>query len=218
MFRVMLFLLAASQAFSQAPATMTKLVVRLSGPDIKPGSFAALPKTIYFADPHYARIEDPPDARQGIQKLVVIAEPDAYSVNLTDHKGTHVIDRGGPNDLHLPIVLPFDPKHHLGALDRLEFGAELAFFQAGGAVKEAGPIINAKPTNAWVLKKPNVTATLVVRDDTGTPVTLTWKTGSERHIYEYITDQEMPFDPGLFRKPEGVRYREIKPDPGELIN
>src|SRR5690242_19932786 len=101
------------------PATMIKMVVRLMGPGIKPGSNAALPKTIYAAGPHYARIEGPPDARQRVEKLTIIAEPDAYSVNLIDKTGTHAIDQGGANDLHLPIVLPFDLNHRLGKLDRV---------------------------------------------------------------------------------------------------
>ena len=63
------------------PGTMTKIVVRLMGPRIKPGSFSALPRTMYCAGPHYARVEDPPDARQHMHKLIIIAEPDAYSVN-----------------------------------------------------------------------------------------------------------------------------------------
>lgn len=191
---------------------MTKIVVRLMGPGILPNSHAALPKTIYVADPHYARIEDPPDARQGLQKLTIIAEPDAYSVNLIDKKGTHAKDLGGPNDLHLPIVLPFDPKHQFGILDRVEFGDELAFFEEAGAKKEAGPIMNAKPTDLYTLKLPNVTAQLVVRPADETPVTLSWESRAGKYTYEYITVEKVPFDRSLFSKPAGIQFRDIKPD------
>ena len=64
------------RAYSQPvenPETMTKIVVRVMGPGIKPGSFAALPRTIYRAGDRYARMEDPPDARQRIEKLIIIA-------------------------------------------------------------------------------------------------------------------------------------------------
>lgn len=193
----------------QRPATMTKILVRLSGPTIKPNSTAALPKTIYVAGPHFARIEDPPDSRQGLQKLTIIAEPDAYSVNLTDKRGTHAIDQGGPNDLHLPVMLPFDPKHQFGVLDKLEFGDELDFFKDAGAVRQAGPIINSKPTDAYVLKNAQVTATLVVRDGTDLPVTLTWQCKDGKYTYEYITYEELPFNPALFSKPPGIKYKEM---------
>ena len=98
-----------------------------------------------------------PDARARIEKVTIISEPDAYSVDLIDHTGTHAIDQGGENDLHLPMVMPFDPMHKLGMLDRLEFGQELDFFQKAGAAKTAGPIINAKPTNQ-ILAKPQWSA------------------------------------------------------------
>ncbi len=202
-----LFVQAAAK---DTPKTMTKIVVRLSGPSIKPGSIAAMPKTIYYAGPHYARIEDPPDARQGLQKLTVIAEPDAYSVNLIDKKGTHANDQGGTDDIHLPVV--FDPTRRLTELNRLEFGDEFQFFQSHSATKESGPIINAKPTDAYKLKTSESTATLVVRGGTHIPVTLSWQTKDGTYRYEYITDQELPFDPALFAKPKGITYKEMHPD------
>lgn len=203
---------SSPQTASARPSEMTKMVVRLLGPGIRPNSNAALPKTIYFADPHFARIEDPPDVRQGIQKLTIIAEPDAYSVNLIDKKGTHARDAGGPNDLHLPIVLPFDPSHSYGVLDTLEFGAELDFFKQAGAVRTAGPIVNAKPTDLYTLKLQNVTAQLVIKPD-GVPVKVSWESSrGGKYVYEYISVQDMPFDRSLFSKPTGVRLRDIKPD------
>jgi hypothetical protein len=199
--------------YSQPPDTMTKIVVRLIGPGIQPGSMAALPKTMYAAPPHYARIEDPPDARQGIQKLTIIAEPDAYSVNVLDKKGTHAIDQGGPNDLHLPVVLAFDPNHRLVKLDRLEFGSEYEFFTSAGARKMAGPLINGKPTDAYRVDTETGPATLIVKAGSQTPIKLTWQAPDGTYAYEYVSYQDLPFDPALFSKPPGVTYREILPDP-----
>ncbi len=191
---------------------MTKIVVRLLGPGVKPNSHAALPKTIYVADPHFARIEDPPDARQGVQKLTIVAEPDAYSINLLDKRGTHATDQGGGNDLHLPIILPFDPRHRLAALDKLEFGDEFAFFKQAGAAVSAGPIINAKPTDAFVLKTPGAAATLVVKSGTQIPITVSWESSEGKYTYEYVTYEDVPFNPALFSKPPGISFREIPAD------
>jgi hypothetical protein len=198
---------------AKAPETMTKIVVRLMGPGVKAGSFSALPKTICRGGEHYARIEDPPDAKQKMQKLTIIDEPDAYSINLIDRKGTHVIDQGGPNNLHLPIVLPFDPKHKLGKLDRIEFGAEYEFFKQAGARKLAGPPVNSKPTDVYELKTLLGTANLTVRGGTEVPVYLSWQTSDGIYKYEYITYEEIPFDANLFSKPSGIEWREIPPDP-----
>src|SRR4051794_6061709 len=156
------------------PSTMIRMVVRIMGPGIKPGSPAALPKTIYRAGAHHARIEDPPDARQRLQKLTIISEPDAYSVNLITKRGTHAVDQGGRDDLHLPVVLPFDPKHRLEKLDRLEFGDEYSFFEEAEAKKQPGPIINAKPTDALHLPEADGNATLVLHSGTEIPITLSW--------------------------------------------
>ncbi len=198
----------------QPPATMTKMLVRLIAPGVKPKSHSALPRTIYRAGPHYARMEDPPDSRQQIEKVTIIAEPDAYSLNLLDKRGTHAIDQGGANDLHLPIVLPFDPKHQLGNLDRVEFGSEFEFFEQAGATKEAGPIINAQPTDAYSMKTATGTATLVVKGGTETPIKLSWQMPDGKYTYEYISYGDLPFDPKLFAKPAGIRLKEMPPDNG----
>lgn len=207
-------LLFPQTATDQAPASMTKMLVRLSGPGIKPNSPSALSRTIYRAGPHYARIEDPPDSRQRMEKVTVIAEPDAYSFNVIDKTGTHVIDQGGATDLHLPIVLPFDPKHQLPSLDRLEFGSEFEFFEQAGAGKESGPIINAQPTDAYVLQTPSGPATLVVKAGTERPIKLSWKSPDGTYTYEYTSYEDVPFDRGLFSKPPGVKLKEMPPDNG----
>lgn len=200
---------------NQFPESMTRIVVRLMGPGIRPGSFAALPRTIYRAGSRYARVEDPPDARQRVEKLTIIAEPDAYSLNVLDKTGTHAIDHGGPGDIHLPVVLPFDPKHELGHLDRLEFGEELDFFKSAGAKQEAGPVVNGKPTERYILETPGGPATLVVKSGPQIPVFLTWSSRGESYKYEYISYEDLPFDSKLFSKPTGFRFREIREDTGD---
>lgn len=196
---------------SMPPATMIQAVVRLMGPGIRPGSSAALPKTIYRAGPHYARIEDPPNVRVGVRKVTIIAEPDAYSINLIDKKGTHAIDQGGADDVHLPIV--FDPTHKLKTLNHLEFGDEVKFFENAGAAKVAGPIINNQPTEAYKLPEEQGHATLIVKSGSESPIRLSWQTKDGTYTYEYFRYQEMPFNPALFAKPSGIVYRDIPPDP-----
>lgn len=202
------------QAYAQPagrPETMTKIVVRLMGSGIKPGSSAALPRTIYRAGDRYARMEDPPDARQRMEKLIIIAEPDAYSLNVIEKKGTHAIDRGGTSDIHLPVVLPFDPKHKLDVLDKLEFGDELDFFQNAGAIKRPGPIVNGKPTDSYVLRTPEGPATLVLRGGTERPIFFSWQMAEGTYRYEYIEYKDESFNPALFAKPNGYQIEEIRP-------
>lgn len=196
-----------AQEPSGPPKTMTRMNVRITAPDIKAGSYAALPKLIYRAGAKYARMENAPDVRSKIEKITIIAEPDAYSVNLIDKTGTHAIDQGGPNDLHLPMVLPFDPNHKLGKLDRLEFGDELEFFQKSGGAKSAGPIVNGKPTDKYLLGS----AELITRSNSEVPVFVTWKMKDGTYRYEYSSYEDVPFDAQLFSRPAGVKFREIPP-------
>jgi hypothetical protein len=199
-------------AFQSAEVkTMTRMNVRLMGPGIRPGSNAALPKLIYRAGTKYARMEDAPEARQRIEKVTIIAEPDAYSVDLMGRTGTHAIDQGGANDMHLPMVLPLDPNHKLGILDHLEFGAELDFFQKAGATKSAGPIINAKPTDLYTLNSGGSKAQLITRDNSDVPVFVSFTNKDGTYKYEYSTYQEVPFDASLFARPRGIKFREIPP-------
>ena len=196
----------------EKPEVMTRMVVRLMGPGIEPGSFAALPKTIYRAGDEYARIEDAPDARQHVQKLTVIAGRDAWSANLTDKHGTHSVEHGGAGDLPIPIVLPLDPRHKLGKLDGIEFGAEYEFFEQAGAVKKSGPVINAKATDAFALDGPEGAAMLVTRTGTHTPVTLSWHAAEGAYKYEYIEYADQPFESRLFAKPSGIDFKELPAD------
>lgn len=201
-----------------APQSMTRMNVRIMGPDIKPGSYAALPKLIYRAGTTYARMENAPDAKARIQKITIIAEPDAYTVDMIDKTGTHAIDQGGPDDLHLPMVLPFDPRHELGTLDHLEFGDELEFFQKAGAARTAGPVINGKPTDAYTLQVNGATAQLITRQNSDVPVFVSWKTKSGTYKYEYSTYTDLPFDPQLFARPSGIKFREIPPPTADERN
>jgi hypothetical protein len=191
--------------------TMTRMDVRLMGPDIRPGSYAALPKLIYRAGSKYARMENAPDAKFSIDKVTIIAEPDAYSIDLMGGTGTHAIDQGGPNDLHLPMVLPLDPRHKLPGLDRLEFGEELDFFKQAGAAKSSGPTINAKPTDKYTLHVNGSRAELTTREGSDVPVFLSWTMKEGTYKYEYSVYQQLPFDAKLFARPNGIKFREILP-------
>lgn len=207
-----------SPAQTMTVQSMTRMDVRVMGSGIRPGSYAALPKLIYRAGSKYARMENAPDARQRIQKVTIIAEPDAYSIDLIDRKGTHAIDQGGPNDLHLPMVLPFDPTHKLGILDRLEFGAELEFFKQAGATKSAGPFVNAKPTDRYTLHVAGAEAELTTRENSDIPIFVSWKAKDGSYKYEYSAYEDVPFDPKLFNKPSGIKFREIQPPTASEMN
>ncbi len=208
---LLLLLMMCRSACAANPETMTKMDVRVTGPGITAGSYAALPKLIYRAGPKYARMEDAPHAKAGFQKLTIIAEPDAYSVDLISRTGSHAIDQGGPNDLHLPMVMPFDPRHHLGVIDGLEFGAELQFFKDAGAAKLPGPIVNSQPTDLYRLNVAGARADLITRQGVNRPIFVSWRSKDGAYKYEYSVYEDVPFDEKLFTRPSGIKFREILP-------
>src|SRR5262249_27748599 len=129
-------LVASSSGIADAPS-MTRIVIRASGPRIPAESFAAKPKTFYLAGDKYGRVEEELDREQGIQGRFITNEPDIWIVNLVTKTAQHIVDHGPTFNFHAPIV--WTPKIHgqpeLGAeFKELDFGKELQFFRERGAL------------------------------------------------------------------------------------
>jgi hypothetical protein len=117
--------------------TMTKMVMRETGPDIPRDSFAAKPKTFYRVGAKLGRVEESLNPDTGLQLHVIVKHPDVWMVNLADKTGRHVKDPDTNGVFRLPIVtLP-------GATDLNdlrkgpEMGHEVEYFKANGG-KESG--------------------------------------------------------------------------------
>ncbi len=193
---------------------MTKLVVRLQSPDVPEASFAAQPKTMYRAGTRYCRIEELPDTEHGIHGLVVINEPDTWLVNLLAKTAQHQLDPGPTFNCRLPVfVAGEDVKSAADTRSQLmglEFGRELAYFEEKGSTSGPGPALQGKATKAYTV---GIGDSQLILFTTGTPerpVAVTKQQGSKREVYWYGTYEEVPFDPKLFAKPEGVKIEDAK--------
>lgn len=99
-------------AFPQQPTkVMTKIEVRLEGPDIAAGSFATKPKVMYRSGSRYCRTEEALDSANEIHGLAIINEPDAWMVDLVSKTAKHITDSGPTLNCHLPI---FADRQRLG--------------------------------------------------------------------------------------------------------
>jgi hypothetical protein len=79
-------------AFGEAaPATMTKLMVKLESPEIPKDSFAAEAKRMYRAGSRYCRIEENPDLEHGIHGLLIMNEPDVWMINRLAKTARHMV-------------------------------------------------------------------------------------------------------------------------------
>src|SRR6266404_5316678 len=82
-------------SFADEPS-MTKIVVRASGPKIPAESYMARPKTFYLAGDKYARIEQELDRERGVRPLMIANEPDNWIVNLVTKTAQHIVDHEPP--------------------------------------------------------------------------------------------------------------------------
>lgn len=136
--------LAGAMFGQQPPKMMTRVEVTLHSPDVPEGSFAAQPKVFYRAGDRYCRIEEATDTEHGLHLLMIVNEPDYWTVNLLAKTAQHSVDPGPTFNCHLPIFAYGNPKSlddETKEIRKLEFGRELEFFESKGSVHEPGPVL-----------------------------------------------------------------------------
>lgn len=190
-----------------APKTMTKMEVVLQGPKIPAASFAAKPKVMYRAGVRYCRVEEADDTENGIHGLLVVNEPDAWMINLTNKTARHILDLGPTFNCHLPIFTD-DPDKEASSL---EFGLEIEFFEKNGASPHPGLVLQGKQTTQYQIQTGNSKLALFTYGKPERPLAVGCVRGDDGVIYWYSGYGEVPFDAKLFAKPEGVKIEDSKP-------
>src|SRR5262245_35832646 len=76
------------------PHKMVRITYANVAPGLDPRSFAAQPKTLYRLGSKYGRIEERADAVRGVHGLVVVQEPDIWTIDLMKRVGQHIVDAG----------------------------------------------------------------------------------------------------------------------------
>jgi hypothetical protein len=191
---------------------MTKMVVQLQSPDVPAESFAAKPKTMFRVGTQFCRIEEEPDAEHGIYGVVIIAEPDAWLVNLATKTAKHMVDPGPTFNCRMPIFtgLPDLPDDETKSLAGLEFGEELDFFKSKGAAPQQGMVLQTKQTVLYKLQFGDSTVALFTFGTPERPLAVAWNRGEKHEIYWYSGYGQMDFDAKLFAKPEHVAIEDAK--------
>ncbi|MEO8663134.1 MAG: hypothetical protein ABI693_32050 [Bryobacteraceae bacterium] len=211
---LLLMCVLVSIVLGQGPREMmTKLTVRLQSPEIPEMSFAAKPKTMYRAGNGYCRTEESPDIKQGLHGLMIVNEPDVWMLNLLTKTARHFVDPGPTFNCHLPIFhggqakSASDMKNPL--LD-LEFGQELSYFKGKGATSKQGPVLRDKPTTVYTVKVGDSQLFLFTTDDPERPWAVARQNDNIREMFWFEMYEQLPFDPKLFAKPEGMRIEEVR--------
>jgi hypothetical protein len=211
LFFLFALLLVSISSAQDAPKTMIKVEVRLQSPDAPPGSFLSLPKVMYRAGTRYCRIEEAEDTRNGIHAVAIVSEPDFWMVNLVTKTARHAVDPGPSFECHLPIFANADPSVAKDEMSGLEFGRELAFFKSKGVQPHPGPVLQNQQTTAYALKVGTISYMLFTYGPSEHPLGLARQEGEKNEIFWYSGYGEIPFDPKLFAKPEGIKIENQTP-------
>jgi len=213
--RLLLLLLLATTTLTadDTPKTMTKIEVHLEGPGVMAGSFSAKPKVMYRSGARYCRIEEAEDTENKIHGLAIVNEPDAWMVNLYDKSARHIVDPGPTFNCKLPIFANVDPKDEAAILyPDLQFGSELKFFKKMGSTGGPGPEEDGKKTTQYVIEIGRTRfVMLTVSTPSERPLAVGRAVGDKGEVFIYTSYEEMPFDPKLFARPDGVKISETKP-------
>jgi len=197
-----------------APATMTKLMVKFESPEVPKDSFAGQPKRMYRAASGYCRVEENPDLEHGIHGLMIINEPDIWMINRLDKTAQHIVDPTPPYNCRIPIFVTGDEIHSAEdvrkPLMELEFGRELEYFRSMSAAAAPGPVMRGKATTAYVVRAGGSLLVLFTTGDPEAPVAVVRNHDNTHETFWYGEYAQVPFDPQLFAKPEGVKIEEPK--------
>jgi hypothetical protein len=200
-------LLGAALLAHDTPKTMTKVEVRLEGPEIPAGSFATKPKVMYRAGSRYCRVEEAPDPDHGLHGMLIVNEPDYWMTNLMTKAARHGVDPGPTFNCHMPLFTDDPDKEATG----LEFGLEMEFFKSKGASSHEGSVLQGKKTTQYQVEIGGSRLALFTYGTPERPLAVGRVRGDKGEIYWYIGYGQVPFDATLFARPEGMKIEEIKP-------
>jgi len=202
-------LLGGGFQLGSMPAKMTNVIAQMSGSEIPADSFAAKPKVYWRASNQYCRVDEEPDAKNGIHGRTVINEPDAWLINLADSTAKHLVDGGPTFNCKLP-VFALDPEMAKSKIGELEFGHEIAFFQSNGAKAVEGPKLEFK-ANYYEMTIGDSVLKLAERADIHAPLLIALIRGGNIVQVRYLLwDDQVPFKADMFAKPTGVKIEEVK--------
>lgn len=200
--RLLLFALLSTLTLAQ-PATMTRMVVKNTSPDIEEGSFASLPRTITRQGTSYARVEEAHSPKDGVHLVIIRAGAEMWQLDLTKKAGLH--QGGFPTKSSVPVYTEFYP---------LEFGRELEFMEENEVDPETVDGLDGKPLLRYGVRDEQRGIALYVLPEARTPVRILFvdlKSGTVEMSVDYLEyERDLPFQPGLFAPPEGFTISEME--------
>lgn len=197
-------LLAAAIGPVTATSTMTHIIVRYSGNDVDPNSFAAQPKTFWRSGNAFCRSEEAPDLVQNLHLLTIMNEPNAWLIDLTNNRMKHMTDPGPTFNCRLPLFA-FSQAMATGEIGKLEFGHELEFFRNHQAIQKQGPDLKSFKALYYEAEVDDAKVELVERSDIQAPIMISLIQGDKVITVRYDLWEDVALRPGLFTPPAGMK-------------
>ena len=195
-----------------APGTLVHIVASNVMPGLDAASFEARPKHIFRIGDDRIRVEEALDAANGIQEVVVIAEPDSWMANLHAGAGRHIVDAGPSFVAKAPV---FGLKDVPARLLELELGCEAAFIAAYAPSPVRTERIAGRRYDVHRVEADGDAVEVLEPAGTATPAFARYDhAGKLAAAIRYDLYQTgLPDDPSLFVPPAGVRYEEASGAP-----
>jgi hypothetical protein len=193
-------LLLAAQA---ADDKMLYVEYRLAGKQIAANSFDAQIKKVWRIGNEYLRFEDAPNPATKIHGLIIVAEPDIWVVDRNSNEARHTVDPGPNYKVHFPL-LASEPSDKLR---ELEFGREVEYFRANGALELPIQEVDGVKCKPLRLEIDDREVTLCLKTD-DTPLQILVKSSQYEYAMRFLRyePQRKP-DKSLFAPPPGVQLK-----------
>ncbi len=180
---------------------MTKIVAEYVAPDL-PRESRDKAKIIYVSGNRYARTEEAHDDAGSETTIIVVDQPNVWSVDLKHQRARHNVNHGPVQEVHEPICGANGPLE----LAECEFGQEANFFRS--EVTDSVPAQQLSGRNCKGRKRVVGDYRLILYTDSVTdfPVELhALKKDAIMFKVHYISyEVDIPFDPSLFRVPKNI--------------
>ena len=178
------------RAVCWADPGLVKIVSSNISPDVKAGSFASKPRTVYRQGSYLARVEEVDDPVDRVHMVVIRSHSEGWTVDLRNKLARHSV--GLPEEVRVPVI-------PVGPLAALEFGHELEFMRSHGVQPKQG---------IYLYRQDPYQVRLVARS--GKPTLLEASQNGKlllRLRYdEYLSG--LPANPSLFQVPAGFQMTE----------
>lgn len=164
-----------------------------------------IPRKVWVARDKYMRTDEPPDSVGRLHLSIIVAEPDCWMINRFENRAMHIVDPG-PTFVVVPTILG---SHPIGISGNLEFGRELAFFEANKATTLPDTTLWDVACSRLQTEVDSASLTLYLDKETSYPKMITMiRLGKTVKVIYDKYQPGLPVDSTLFRPPDGVNIVE----------